>query len=105
MTGLATTCRGATGVTTQEVPELDTVASSTDGLALSNSWNEPTVPSGSTSTENLVGPLTDEISTSTAVPRIPMVATGVSTRMSPVFATLPATKLMVPWTMLIRAEL
>ncbi len=43
------------------------------------------------SVENLTVP-SSEISTRGVVPRTPMVATGVSTFMSPVFATLPATK-------------
>ena len=34
----------------------------------------------------------------TAVPRIPMTATGVATFMSPVLATWPATKLAAPCT-------
>ena len=45
------------------------------------------------------------ISTSTAVPRMPMVATGVSTFMSPCLAVSPATKEMVPATRLISEEL
>ena len=63
------------------------------------------MPFGSTITENFVWPLLALISTSTAVPRMPMVATGVSTFMSPVFATCPATKLIEPCTRLISAEL
>jgi hypothetical protein len=39
-----------------------------------------------------------------AVPRIPMVATGVSSFISPVRATWPATKLNVPLTRLTTAE-
>ena len=60
------------------------------------------MPSGSTSTWNFAGgapPCTGtskSISTSTAVPRMPMVATGVSTFMSPFLAVAPATKEMVP---------
>ena len=46
-----------------------------------------------------------ETSAFTAVPRMPMVATGVSTFMSPVLATWPATKLKVPCTRLMLAEL
>src|SRR5689334_15298906 len=45
--------------------------------------------------ENLTDP-SSEISTRGVVPRIPMVATGVSTFMSPLFAILPATKVNVP---------
>ena len=64
------------------------------------------MPSGSTSTWNFAGgaPPCDgtskSISTSTAVPRMPMVATGVSTFMSPFLAVAPATKEMVPATRL-----
>ena len=63
------------------------------------------MPSGSTSTWNFAGgadlPGTSKsISTSTAVPRIPMVATGVSTFMSPCLAVAPATKEIVPATRL-----
>ena len=47
------------------------------------------------SVENLTVP-SSEISTRGVVPRTPMVATGVSTFISPVFATLPATKVNVP---------
>ena len=36
----------------------------------------------------------------TVVPRMPMVATGVSTRISPVLATCPATKVIEPFTRL-----
>jgi len=66
-------------------------------------------PSGSASTWNLTGaaPLTEtekSISTRTAVPRIPMVATGVATFMSPCLAVSPATKVMVPCTRLSRDE-
>ena len=43
-------------------------------------------------------------STCGVVPRIPMVATGVSIFMSPVFATLPAIKVKVPLVRLIRLE-
>ena len=43
--------------------------------------------------------------TCTAVPRMPMVATGVSTFMSPVWATLPATKPIDPWTSVSSDEL
>src|SRR5436309_4712715 len=39
------------------------------------------------------------------MPRIPMVATGVSTFMSPVFATFPAMKVNVPLAKLMNAEL
>jgi hypothetical protein len=69
------------------------------------------VPSGSTSTWNFAGgappwPGTSKsISTSTAVPRMPMVATGVSTFMSPCLAVAPATKEMVPCTRLSSEEL
>ena len=45
------------------------------------------------------------ISTSTAVPRMPMVATGVSIFMSPCLAVSPATKVMVPATRLSSEEL
>jgi hypothetical protein len=44
------------------------------------------------------------ISTCGVVPRIPMVATGVSIFISPVFATLPAIKVKVPLVRLIRTE-
>src|SRR5450432_3568720 len=44
------------------------------------------------------------ISTSTAVPRIPMVATGVSIFMSPCLAVSPATNEMVPATRLSNDE-
>ena len=60
------------------------------------------MPSGSTSTWNFAGgaPPCDgtskSISTSTAVPRMPMVATGVSTFMSPFLAVAPATNEIVP---------
>ena len=43
-------------------------------------------------------------STCGVVPRIPMVATGVSIFISPVFATLPAIKVKVPLVRLIRLE-
>ncbi len=69
------------------------------------------MPSGSTRTWNFAsgappwpGTL-KSISTSTAVPRMPMVATGVSTFMSPCLAVSPATKEMVPATRLISDEL
>ena len=64
------------------------------------------MPSGSTSTWNFAGgaapwPGTSKsISTSTAVPRMPMVATGVSTFMSPFLAVAPATNEIVPATRL-----
>ena len=64
------------------------------------------MPSGSTSTWNFAGgaPPCDgtskSISTSTAVPRMPMVATGVSTFMSPFLAVAPATNEIVPCTRL-----
>ena len=55
-------------------------------------WLKPVFPGDTltlrhTITEKRVCPSLAEISTSTAVPRMPMVATGVSTRMSPFFAT------------------
>ena len=65
------------------------------------------MPSGSTSTWNVAGGAppfagtVKSISTSTAVPRMPMVATGVSTFMSPCLAVAPATNEMVPCTRLI----
>src|SRR4051794_40631034 len=53
---------------------------------------------------NLTVP-SSEISMWGVVPRIPNVATGVSTFMLPVLATLPATKVKVPLVKLIRVEL
>ena len=44
------------------------------------------------------------MSTCTAVPRMPMVATGVPTFMSPVCATSPAMKVIEPCTRLMSAE-
>ena len=49
-------------------------------------------------------PSTDETDTVTKVPRIPIVAVGVSTRILPVLATWAAMKLTVPCTRLITAE-
>src|SRR6476620_9309224 len=54
--------------------------------------------------ENLTVP-SSEISTRGVVPRIPMVATGVSTFILPVFALLPATKVNVPLVRLNKVEL
>src|SRR5258708_22339020 len=54
--------------------------------------------------ENFTVPAS-EISTCGVVPRIPMVATGVSIFMSPVFAILPATKVNVPLLRLNKVEL
>ena len=45
-----------------------------------------------------------EISTCGVVPRMPIVATGVSTFMSPLFAILPATKVNVPFVRLSNVE-
>src|SRR5262249_1346028 len=53
---------------------------------------------------NLTDPFS-EISTWGVVPRIPIVATGVSIFMSPVFAIFPATKVKVPLVRLNRVEL
>src|SRR5215475_9140273 len=53
--------------------------------------------------ENFTVP-SSEISTRGVVPLMPMVATGVSTFMSPVFAILPATKVNVPLVRLSRVE-
>src|SRR6266498_5346458 len=58
----------------------------------------------STRVENLTVP-SSEISTRGVVPRIPMVATGVSIFISPVFAILPATKVNVPLVRLNKVEL
>ena len=70
------------------------------------------MPSGSTSIWNFAGGASalrqgtsKSISTSTAVPRMPMVATGVSTFMSPFLAVAPATNEMVPCTRLSSDEL
>ncbi len=69
------------------------------------------MPSGSTRTWKLVFGVppwpgtVKSISTSTAVPRMPMVATGVSIFMSPCLAVSPATKVMVPATRLIKEAL
>ena len=54
--------------------------------------------------ENATVP-SSRISTCGVVPRIPIVATGVSTFISPVFATLPAIKVNVPFVRLMRVEL
>ena len=65
------------------------------------------MPSGSTRTWNFASGVpfwpgtSKSISTSTAVPRMPMVATGVSIFMSPCLAVSPATNEMVPATRLI----
>ena len=62
------------------------------------------MPFGSTRIRNDTGGATPgwgmskSISTRTAVPRMPMVAVGVSTFMSPFFAVAPATNEMVPCT-------
>src|SRR6476661_3993050 len=53
--------------------------------------------------ENFTEP-SSEISTRGVVPLMPMVATGVSTFMSPDFAILPATKVNVPLVRLSRVE-
>ena len=58
----------------------------------------------SISVENLTEP-SFEISTRGAVPRIPIVPTGVLTSMLPVWATSPAMKVNVPLVKLIRLEL
>src|SRR5262249_53244991 len=58
----------------------------------------------SMSVENETEP-SSAISTRGVVPRMPMVATGVSTFMSPVFATLPAMNVKVPLVRLNRDEL
>ena len=68
------------------------------------------MPSGSARTWNLASGVpwpgtVKSISTRTAVPRMPMVATGVSTFMSPCFAVSPATNVMVPATKLSSDEL
>ena len=59
------------------------------------SFSKTLVLPSSISVENLADP-SSAISTCGVVPRMPMVATGVSTFMSPVFATLPATNVNVP---------
>ena len=64
----------------------------------------PTAPFGSRMTENFVAPFA-ATSIFTAVPRMPMVATGVSTENSPVFAARPATRPIAPLTMLKKAVL
>ena len=86
-------------------------------VVLSNRIYDPVVPSGSTRTWKLtvggsgalgVGSargISKSIPTKHAVPRMPMVATGVSTFMSPCFAVSPATKEMVPATRLSSDEL
>ena len=69
------------------------------------------MPSGSITTWNLASGMpfwpgtSKSISTSTAVPRMPMVATGVSIFMSPCLAVWPATNEIVPDTRLISVEL
>ncbi len=75
------------------------------------------MPFGSCRTWNLTGiddcvpvlgsvtGISNPISTSTAVPRMPIVATGVVTFMSPCFAVSPATNEMVPATRLSSEEL
>jgi hypothetical protein len=108
-------------------PALSTVISGSS-VTGSNRMYEPVVPSGSTRTWNsAVGPrngttpgetlglgggalgsmsgMSKLILTSTAVPRMPMVATGVLTFMSPCLAVSPATKVMVPATRLSSDEL
>src|SRR4029077_2174628 len=57
----------------------------------------------SRSVENFTVP-SSEISTCGVVPRMPIVATGVSTFMSPDFAILPATKVKVPFVRLSKVE-
>ena len=58
----------------------------------------------SMSVENLTEP-SFKISTRGAVPRMPIVPTGVSTFMLPLCATAPAMKVNVPLVKLIRLEL
>ena len=64
----------------------------------------PTAPFGSRITENFVAPFA-ATSIFTAVPRMPIVATGVSTEKSPVFAARPATRPIAPLRMLKKALL
>ena len=65
---------------------------------------DPTRPSDSWMTAKLVVPLLASISALTSVPRMPIVATGVPTRISPLLAIWPARKVTEPWTMLSSAE-
>ena len=80
-------------------------------VSLSSRTYSPVTPLGSTRTWNDTGGATPgcgiskAISTRTAVPRMPMVAVGVSTFMSPCFAVAPATNEMVPCTRVSNEEL